>query len=158
MPLVIVTDTVEASCLPPSVDPAGPLRPCWGPGTSEVGPRDHQEEGRGSTQVRLAGAGTRLCSWAGLWGAHPRPCPHALLGGGRLAPKTPIPSCCTHTCPGQARHLPWTPEVPCSCVWLYSGDLLRECEKKCWTGLREGSLQVADSAGKDGGQEEKGAT
>lgn len=55
-----------------------------------MGPRDNQEEGLGSAQVRQGGAGAGLYSWAGLWGAHPRPYPQALLGGGRLPPQNPI--------------------------------------------------------------------
>ena len=88
-------------------------------------------------------------------GAHPRPRPQVLLGGDRLAPR-PHPKLLHSQSSRPSQPPSLGPDVPCSCVWPYSGGLLRGCEYKCWTELWEGSLNVADSAGKDGGQEEKG--
>ena len=76
-----------------------------------MGPRDNQEEGLGSAQVRQGGAGAGLYSRAGLWGLIPGPVLKFCWVGTDLPPG-PIPSCCTHTPPGQASRLPWAPMFP----------------------------------------------
>ena len=62
-------------------------------------------------------------------GAHPRPRPQVLLGGDRLAPRPHPKLLHSHSSrPSQPPSL--GPDVPCSCVWPYSGGLLRGCERR----------------------------
>lgn len=120
-PLGTVTDTVKAGYCPVRGS-CWSLKTLLGSWSCRGGASGQPEEGLGSAQVRQGGAGAGLYSRAGLWGLIPGPILQALLGGGRLPPQDPHPKLhCTHTVLGQASHLPRTPDIPCSCVWPYSG-------------------------------------